>query len=67
MCTWAEVYRRNLNMEDGAGRRRLLLQISSFVRIKPRDADPGGGTATAKRITVWDAETGGCKGVKKFS
>eukprot|EP00937_MAST-01D_sp_MAST-1D-sp2_P007221 g7221.t1 len=59
---------------DVAGRRRLLMPISSFVRIKPLDADPGGGTATAKRITAWDAEagivemeTGGLKGVKTFN
>jgi hypothetical protein len=35
-----------------------LVPSGAFVRIKPLDAEPGGGTATAKRITGWDAAAG---------
>ena len=52
-----------------------LTPIAAFVRVKPLDADPGGGTASSKRITAWDVagtiemevgEGRGRSGVKVF-
>lgn len=35
-----------------------LTPIASFVRVKPLHADVGGGSASTKRITDWDAKAG---------
>lgn len=42
----------------GGGSAAALVPSGAFVRIKPLDADPGGGAAATKRITGWNAETG---------
>jgi hypothetical protein len=62
-------------MEHGAGSGGAglgLTPIAAFVRIKPLDADVGGGTATTKRVASWDEHAGtidmevGGRGVKSF-
>jgi kinesin family protein 5 len=39
---------------SGAG----LSPMAAFVRVKPLDVEPGGGTASSKRITHWDESAG---------
>jgi hypothetical protein len=35
-----------------------LTHMAAFVRVKPLDVEPGGGTASSKRITGWDDPAG---------
>ena len=45
---------------DGAAAASVagLTPMAAFVRVKPLDAEPGGGTASSKRITSWDERAG---------
>ena len=44
--------------KDKAAAEGRLQPISSYARIKPLDAEPGGGVASKKHIAGWDEEGG---------